>query len=94
MQNTLTAFGSAGAGYKIPGESYSKAQGYIIKCKELAGSLVSSDWICEPFLILQKFKFLIFAPSQRVWRFFILLHQKLVRLSSFFHLLTSQTINC
>lgn len=65
MQNTVTAFGSAGAGYKIPGESYSKAQGYIIKCKELAGSLVSSDWICEPFLILQKFKFLTFAPSQR-----------------------------
>ena len=31
--NTLTAFGSAGAGYKSPGESYSKSSGYIIKCK-------------------------------------------------------------
>lgn len=64
VQNTLTAFQSAGVGHKIPGKGSSKAQGNTTKGKELAASLISSDWICEPFLILQKFKILIFALKE------------------------------
>lgn len=60
-QGPLPASDTPGAGSQTPGESCSKAQACNTEGIELAGNLLSSDRICDPYIILENFKILIFG---------------------------------